>query len=145
VIHTNKNDPKFFQFLDESINEIKSKGLQSIGGKYYSMILHALVKLQISDKRYSSRMIAELESKENVCFIFESKKVQNVSMYVWCCAKFRIQSQSSPLFQMLESRADWLFENEKCQEVANSVWACATLGIKSPSLFRLLDSRALVV
>jgi hypothetical protein len=107
-----KNDPNFVQFLDESINEVKSKGLQNIGGKYFSMILHAMVKLQISDRRYSSRMIAELESKENVRFIFESKNVQTVSMCVWSCAKLRIQSQSSPLFQMLESRADWLIEKQ---------------------------------
>jgi hypothetical protein len=101
-----------------------------------------LVKLQISDKRYSSRMIAELESKENVRFLFESKNVQNVSKCVWSCAKLRIQSQSLTLFGLLDSRADWLFENGKYQEVANSVWACATLGYQSPNLFRLLDSRA---
>jgi hypothetical protein len=137
-----KNDPKFVQFLNESINEVESKGLQNIGGKYFSMILHALVKLQISDKRYSLRMIAELESRENVRFLFETKNVQNILMCVWSCAKLGIQSQSIPLFQMLESKADWLFENGSPQAISNSVWACATLGIQSPNLFRLLDSRA---
>jgi hypothetical protein len=39
-----KNDPKFAQCFDENINKIESKGLQKIGGKYFSMILQAFGK-----------------------------------------------------------------------------------------------------
>jgi hypothetical protein len=36
--------------------------------------------------------------------------------------------QSTNLFQLLESRADWFFENGKFQEVENCVWAKSAHG-----------------
>jgi len=135
-----KQDPDFLQFVNETISQIQSKTVKEIGSRYFATILHSSVKLGPSTKSSSLKLIAQLNCKENVLYLFESKNVQRVSNCIWACAKLGIQSPY--LFSLLESRADWLFENGTCQEVSNCIWACAKLCIQSPNLFQLLDSRA---
>ena len=90
--------------MDETINQIEYKGLREIGARCFANILHSTAKLRLSNKAYSSRMIAELESKDNVRFLFETGKCQEVSNCVWSCGTLGLQSPN--LFRMLESRSD---------------------------------------
>ena len=126
-----------------TINQIKSKGIEEVGARHFANILHAIAKLRLSNRAYSLGLIAELESKGKVRVLFEANHVQNVSNCVWSCAKLGIQSPN--LFRMLESRADWIFENGKPQEISNCVWSCATLGIQSPNLFRITRFKSRMV
>ena len=49
-------DPDFVRFLDETIDQIKFKGLHKIGARYFANILHAIAKLRLSNKAYSFRI-----------------------------------------------------------------------------------------
>jgi uncharacterized protein YlbG (UPF0298 family) len=131
-----KQDPAFLQFMDETMNQIQSRSVKQIGSREFAAILHSIAKFRFSNASYSVKLIAKLNSKDNVQELFETKNVQDVSNCVWACAKLGIQSPN--VFRMLESRADWLFTKGDPHSVSNCVWACAKLGIQSPNLFQNL-------
>ena len=57
------------------MNQIESKGIEKVDARCFANILHAVAKLQLSNKAYSLRMIAELESKDKVQVLFGASKL----------------------------------------------------------------------
>jgi hypothetical protein len=134
-------DPKFLRFVDETIYDMERKGLEKVGVPYFMNILYALAKLDLSQTAFGSRMMTELESKDNVSFFFFStNNVQDVTYCAWACAKLKVHSPK--FFQMLDSKAHWLFAIGQPKHVSLCVWSCAKLEIQLPNLFSMLDSKA---
>jgi len=56
-----QQDPDFVRFLDETINQVKSRRIEEVGARHFANILHAVAKLRLSNRAYSLGLIAELE------------------------------------------------------------------------------------